>query len=89
MSELVKRYVTKYALTKGVLIMEGVFRPNYPDYFRPDGFYMGLWKTENFASWAEALLDAEKRRAKKLASLRAQIAKLEALVFVKPEGDAE
>lgn len=90
MSELVKRYVTKYALTKGVLIMEGRDNPDFDNYFQPPDWYMGLLKTiEAHSTWEEALAKAESMRLKKIASHRAQIAKLEALVFVKPEGDAE
>lgn len=86
--ELVKRYVTKYALTKGVTLELGKLDPADGS-FRARSRAFWLWHTENYGSWPEALAKAETMRAKKIASLRAQIAKLESLVFVKPEGGVE
>jgi len=77
-------YLTKYALTDGIkkVIAKG---PNeYGDY-HIDGFYSSFSTRELFFTWPDALADANARRKKKIASLKKQLAKLEALQFVEPE----
>lgn len=78
-------YITKYALTSGIAVRKQVeIQANMAIVEHPDGlnglaFYHGKeWHVTKEA----ALRDAESRRAKKIASLRKQIAKLEKLQFV-------
>ena len=78
-----KLWITKYALTAGVFEAEG----------KVDGKFAriianGPWASEAsimVPDWhqtkAEAIARADRMRIKKIASLRAQIAKLEAMTF--------
>ena len=73
-----KVYVTKYALTRGILLMERTFEDygnlihlkgkNEEDFF---------YKDEFFESESEAIKDAEQRKEKKLIQLQNQLSKLE------------
>ena len=82
MTEKVTMYVTKYALSAGkVQVMEGKASDN--ELFYPDGrSYNGFWVgRECFTDPSDAAKDAEKRKAKKIASIKRQLAKLEQLRF--------
>lgn len=83
-----KVWVTKYALTKGILLVSGVSRTGAADawfledknrkYHPPKSWF----PEENFE---EAKKKAEAMKEKKIQSLKRQIKKLEALQFTKPE----
>jgi len=81
MNEEVIGYVTRYALTEGILERKLVMRDDgaaRDSSFRHVVFYYpGDW----FRTREEALVDAERRRVKKIASLRKQVSKLEKLFF--------
>jgi hypothetical protein len=82
-----KMYVTKYALTGGVILIPVRERGLSEDYVL-DGRtrHINTLRVNHdaFADPAAALVNAEKRRRDKIASLRRQIAKLEALTFTVP-----
>ena len=73
-------YITKYALTKGIIEKECIQRPNdlirttdeYPQYFHAN---------EWFSSKEDAIKKAEQMRVKKLESLNKQVNKLTNLKF--------
>lgn len=69
-------YVTKYALTRGVKEVKA--RAQTGKWVIPVG-YFAQYKIgrDVFDNLPDALADAEKRRAKKIAALRRQIEKLE------------
>ena len=79
-----KVYITKYALTKGIYVVEGeisqhndMFCQNadYPQYFhKPD------WHED----WDDALKQASLMKDKKIKSIKKQLSKLENLEFHKP-----
>lgn len=76
-----KVWVTKYALTRGLYPLElEVDEEGYAS-----GGYIGwnifLGKSDWKESLEEAMADAEKRRTKKIACLKKQLAKLEAKSF--------
>ena len=78
MNEKITAWVTKYALTKGVIKLQGeVFENN------PTMFVYGNWRTANDKDWyraEQAALDyAEFMRTEKIAYVEKQIAKLHAL----------
>lgn len=75
-------YVSKYALTNGVRILKvfNSYALAVPQFV--DGLRLGR---EVHTTWPEALAAAEAMRVKKIASLRKQIAKLEAMTFEEPK----
>lgn len=76
-------YLTKYALTDGVKEIEAT-ESSIPGYVRiVDDRWSSIFKvgSEVFATLELAHADAEKRRLRKVASLKKQIAKLEKLTF--------
>ena len=82
--QIVTRYVTKYALSDGIKKLEGVlFTPSGSDtYFtseKSNEFFVA--PTDYFETFEEAVIRANALRAKKIASLKKQIAKLEKLEF--------
>ena len=82
-----KMYVTKYALTGGVILIpvrEDSLSDDYVFDGRTRGYKSLRVNHDAFADPAAALANAEKRRRDKIASLRKQIAKLEALTFTVP-----
>ncbi len=87
--ELVTGYVTKYALTKGVLMMKGVVSESGALH-KPRGWlYIG--RGDWFTNKEDALRKAEKMRVAKIASLKKQISRLQGLeikVIEAPEGVA-
>lgn len=75
-------YLSKYALSGGIKELEGeVLEFNgrqFVEYGRFNSYALG---TEIHETRAEAVMAAEAMRVKKIASLRKQIAKLEAMKF--------
>lgn len=82
MTETFKVYVTKYALTEGVKEIEvsDCFNVN-PTMVAAKIGYGFYHKGEWFRTREEALIDAERRRLRKIKSLRTQLGKLEQLRF--------
>lgn len=74
-----KVYVTKYALTRGILLMEVSEIENIIPTVRRNGFNYQpfFYEGEYFKSESEAIKDAEQRKEKKLIHLHNQISKLE------------
>lgn len=82
-----KVYVTKYALTDGIRLSE-VQRSYAVDckYISVRGYTLSaVAGRDAHATWPEALAAAEQMRTKKIASLRKQIEKLEAMTFEEPK----
>ena len=76
-----KVWITKHALTQGVEIWNGK-TTDYGMFERDATFYDRYrHKGEWWPSRAEAIADALKRRDRKIASLKKQLARLEALTF--------
>ena len=78
----VTAWVTKYALTSGVKVVEGHVYPDYPSMFvnstnTNESYHGNDWHTSEEA----ALARAEEMRMKKIASLKKQMAKLENMKF--------
>lgn len=78
----VKIYVTKYALSKGIEEVE----PNIEicedgKQYVSHGWAQRRLGQDCFTDRADAVADAEKRRIERIASLKKQLAKLEALEF--------
>lgn len=77
-------YVTKYALSDGITVRKEDHREDQYIWVEWSGTFNGkmmLTKGEWFESKDAALENANSRRAKKIASLKKQIAKLEAMTF--------
>lgn len=76
-----KVYITKYALTKGILEREGEEQPG--GYARAKvGIFTNFFNSREWYSTKQgAVKDAAQRRDRKIASLQKQIAKLEKLKF--------
>lgn len=75
-------YISKYALTQGIIICNnGKFNEEGRYYGQPPGWSMAdsFASTEAHKTLEEALADAEKRRLKRLVSLKEQVVKLESL----------
>lgn len=83
-------YITKYATTKGIIELDTAALASYKfgygnfvcvekETLAPTCYHAGEWYT----SKAMAIVDAEHRREKKIASLKKQITKLEAIDFGK------
>ena len=81
-----KVFITKYALTSGIVEIEMDVKLDDP-YFKKKcygkfkGVSQGFYNDEIHLNKEEALKDAEKRRKKKIESLKKQISKLEELSF--------
>lgn len=74
-----KAYITKYALTRGILIKDGEISDS--GYFRVEGDYNSYGGGEYFIRKNHAVENAEERRIKKLKSLDKQIKKLSDINF--------
>lgn len=76
-------YVTKYALTAGILAVEGeVNTVKNMAWYRPEGGFRNYLHGNDFQlSAEEALAHAEELRIKKLQSLAKQTKKISALKF--------
>lgn len=89
MNETFFAYITKYALTSGLQRVE-VEATEFPsmvcatDRDRPHDCYHGEGE-EWHRTWESALSRAEKMREDKLKSIEKQRAKLEKMVFKRPE----
>lgn len=87
---LQKVFITKYALTSGIEEAELDVKEN-PEHFKKScygkwkGWTQGFYNDDFHLTKEEALIDAEKRRKKKIESLKRQIAKLEKLSFTDKE----
>ena len=74
-----KAYITKYALTKGIIEIEN---PEfYENYIVISHIEPIINPVDWFRTKQEAIHRAEEMRVKKIASLRKQIAKLESMKF--------
>jgi len=69
-----KVYVTKYALTRGILLMEVVETGYFAMVKKNQNYYHA---DEYFLTESEAIKDTEQRKEKKLIQLQNQLAKLE------------
>ena len=88
MNTIITVYVTKFALTKGVLAKR-VETKHSPDYVLDVNAPMVLYrKPEWHNTEAEALEHAEAMRQKKICSLKKKLAKMEALIF-EPKGEQD
>ncbi len=78
-----KIFVTKYALTKGIIEMEGIRYEDNPEIYevRFRGLEDGLTPNDYCLTKEKAINQADAMRLRRLASLRQQIAKLEKLRF--------
>lgn len=79
--EKIKAWVTKYALTSGIEVVEGVVNHDISSKM----FTWGQWSNAHRKDWhrseQEAMARAEQMRQQKIESLRKSIKKLEALKF--------
>ena len=80
-----KVFITKFALTKGIIEANGEISENFPDMLGVTGQYSHFNKSEWFIDRADAVANAEQRRLKKIASLEKQITKLKKLKFAEEE----
>ena len=78
--ELATAYLTAYALTRGIIKMEGeIMKINGNEYFTAKKVFAGR---DKFCMTKEAaLFRAEEMRQKKIQSLKKQLAKMENLTF--------
>jgi hypothetical protein len=79
-------YVTKYALTSGIeeLVMDVKENPEHFNkicYGKRHGYSQSFFNNDFHLTKEEALVDAEKRRIKKIESLKKQILKYEKMSF--------
>lgn len=83
---LQKVFITKYALTSGISEINAEVKET-PEHFkkrcyvRTNGLIQGFYNDDFHLTKEEALIDAEKKRKKKIESLKKQIEKLERLTF--------
>lgn len=76
-----KVWITKYALTKGIIEAEGEYDPNYPTMVRVDGYLSSFHKPYWHTTEAEAIKHAEYMKLTKLESLTRQFTKLQNMNF--------
>lgn len=78
-----KVFITKYALTKGIEEIEVSHSERYPHMVTDEapGLFRSFFKGEWFHTREEAVADAEKRRLRKIESLKKQISNLESIKF--------
>lgn len=77
--ELTKVYITKYALTSGIIEAEMRVKDNGNScYGKPKGYYYetGFYGNDFFLNKEEALQNCENRRLRKIESLKKQIEKI-------------
>ena len=74
-----KIWISKYALTKGIYEVEGEPSRNYPDMLKVgfNFFHRGEWHRTK----EEAIATAEKRRQRRISSLKKSLAAMEGLSF--------
>ena len=78
-----KIWITRWALTSGIIECDGEGTRSFVRAVLPGLGFRCLVKQEFETSRADAVLTAETMRSKRIASLRQQIEKLEALRFDK------
>ena len=83
-----KAYITKYALTDGIRVVDGTIVATDMFTFEDKGHTIYAYGDEYQLTWEEALERAEEMRTKRMESLRKQIERLEALTFSEPNGKA-
>ena len=78
-----KAYTTKYALTKGIEVVDGSVSPDYPEMLTvtAGGYRTHYHGNDWHTSFRAAYLRAEVMRQKKMASLEKSIKKLRELRF--------
>lgn len=82
-----KFYITKYALTKGIIeeeLEEYDYQNNDDEKllsFKEKEYYQFYYNSDFFTGMKEAKANAEQRRVKKIKSLQKQILKLQKLKF--------
>ena len=78
-----KVWITKYALTDGIIEAMGIKDPLSGRFFMMKGPYKKKWFSEEdyFMSKQSAIKKAEEMRQKKIESLKKQIKKLEEMRF--------
>ena len=82
-----KFYITKYALTKGIIEIDAENMRNIQVkegrlyFFNRENIYYAYSLGEWYMDKAYAVIDAESRKRKKITSLQKQIARLEQLTF--------
>ena len=82
-----KVWITKWALTKGILEQTADEGPDKHHWLRVDGFMCWFLPDEWHRTEADAIAQAEAMRVRKIAALEKQLVKLKALRFepeVKP-----
>ena len=79
--KVITAYVTRYALSVGILEVEARFRIGSDLIVTNEKYPQYLHKGDWFLTKKEAIIDAEKRREKKLKSLENQIQKLKKLKY--------
>lgn len=84
--ETEKVYVTKYALTAGIQLVDvDVPRITEDPYrYSKERFPVQYGRGDWFHTFAEALANAEERKAARIASLKRSLAKVEKLKFPEP-----
>lgn len=90
--ERIRVWITKYALTEGIQLVDAEWSPAFPSMVSYGG--EGLCRQNAHGEgndWHRtpkaAVRRAEEMRRKKIASLRKQIVKLEAMTFAAPASD--
>ena len=85
-----KYYITKYALTSGVMFLEGE-KTNFDDMIRTREHNNCYHRPDWHESWAEARLQIQKMRVAKIKSLKRQLDKLEAMSIdaLRPKEDED
>lgn len=77
-----KAYITKYALSEGILEREGKVDVRTPTMFCADGAWNNYFHNKDWHLTRElAIQRAEAMRKAKIASLKKQLAKLEGMKF--------
>lgn len=81
--KMITGYITRYALTVGIIKREGEIADSGSFHYKdPEEWGISsIWHTDFRLTESEALARAEDMRKKKIASLKKQIAKLEAMIF--------
>lgn len=84
--EQIKAWVTRYALTDGIFVVDGEVCHNISSSMLNYGSLKNAHGKDWHRTPEAALVRAEEMRKAKIASLKKSIAKLEAMVFTVPLG---
>lgn len=80
--EYLDRYVTKWALTEGIVLCRGEVTDTWAFYFTsPAGAIVWVTSSDHFATRQEAVERAVNLRDRKIKALKRQIERLERLTF--------